>query len=132
MSANARTVAPVLLAVTALCVPCTIRCDGGQKAQKSIELPADHRMADLKPGPGVEKARANCVACHSTDYIVRQPGSDEKHWAQEVRKMIEVFGAPISERDAREIVQYLARAYGPAPSIPRPQPRGPAVRPVAK
>ncbi len=127
MSVNAGRVTPVLLAVAGL-----LTGSGGQQARKSIDLPADNRMGELKPGPSVEKAQANCVACHSTDYIVRQPASDQKHWEQEVRKMIEVFGAPISDADAREIVRYLASAYGPAPSIPRPQPGGPSARPVAK
>ena len=81
---------------------------------RSIELPPDNPMAELKAGPGVETARANCVACHSTDYIVRQPGSDAKRWEGEVKKMITVYGTPISEADAKAIVNYLAAAYGPA------------------
>jgi mono/diheme cytochrome c family protein len=79
---------------------------------RSIELPGDNPMAELKAGPGVEVVRANCIACHSTDYIVRQPGSDAKRWEGEVKKMIGVYGAPISEADARVIVQYLAATYG--------------------
>src|SRR2546427_671433 len=74
--------------------------------KKSITLPGDNALAELKPGPGVGVVRANCVACHSTDYIVRQPGSEAK-------KMISVFGAPISEADAKVIVDYLSSAYGP-------------------
>jgi mono/diheme cytochrome c family protein len=81
--------------------------------QKSIQLPPDNAMAELKRGRGVEVARANCVACHSTDYIVRQPGRDTKQWEAEVKKMITVFGAPISNEDAAVIVEYLASAYGP-------------------
>jgi len=82
-------------------------------SQKSIQLPGDNALAALKPGPGVEQVRANCVPCHSTDYIVRQPGSDTQHWGAEVKKMITVFGAPISDSDANAIVDYLSAAYGP-------------------
>ncbi len=39
--------------------------------------------------------------------------------------MIEVFGAPISEPDAREIVGYLASAYGPTPPFPALSPQAP-------
>jgi mono/diheme cytochrome c family protein len=81
---------------------------------RSIELPGDNAMAELKPGPGVEVVHANCIACHSTDYIVRQPHSDAKRWEGEVKKMTGVYGAPISEADAKVIVEYLAAAYGPA------------------
>src|SRR6266536_2707151 len=83
-------------------------------AQKTITLPDDNSMAQLKPGQGAEVAHANCVACHSTDYIVRQPGRDPQQWDAELKKMITVFGAPINESDAKVIVNYLATAYGPS------------------
>jgi sulfite dehydrogenase (cytochrome) subunit B len=71
-------------------------------------------MAQLKAGEGVETARANCIACHSTDYIVLQPGREATQWESEVQKMVTVFGAPVSQADAKAIVNYLASAYGPA------------------
>jgi mono/diheme cytochrome c family protein len=83
------------------------------KSEKSITLPDDNAMATLKSAPGVETATANCAICHSTDYIVRQPGSDAKHWEAEVKKMVTVFGAPISDEDVKTIVNYLSSAYGP-------------------
>lgn len=84
-------------------------------AVKTIELPDDNAMAKLKPGPGADTAELNCMGCHSTDYIVRQPGADAEHWQAEVAKMIKLFGASISDEDAKVIVNYLATAYGPAP-----------------
>ena len=90
---------------------------------RSIELPGDNAMAELKPGPGVAVVRANCVACHSTDYIVRQPRSDAKRWEGEVKKMINVYGAPINEADAKVIVDYLAAVYGPAKANPMKETR---------
>lgn len=92
---------------------------GTRGEEKSISLPDDHPTAKLKAGPGVETVRANCVACHSTDYIVRQPGGDAKKWGAEVKKMIETFGAPISDADAKVIVEYLTASYGP-PGEPLP------------
>ncbi|HLW78466.1 MAG TPA: cytochrome C [Terriglobia bacterium] len=89
-------------------------------ARKSIVLPPDHAMAELKAGAGVEAVRANCVACHSTDYIVRQPAMDAKQWESEVNKMIKVFGAPISPEDAKTIAAYLVSAYGSAPAAAPP------------
>ena len=91
---------------------------GGAPSEKSITLPPDNPVSELKPGPGVEKTRANCVACHSTDYIVRQPGRDAKQWEAEVKKMVTVFGAPINEGDAKVIVEYLATVYGPSSKAP--------------
>jgi len=80
---------------------------------KEIKLPPDDAAAELKPGPGVEAVRAQCAICHSTDYIVRQPGGDAKRWQAEVKKMVTVFGAPTSDADAKVIVEYLASRYGP-------------------
>ena len=42
---------------------------------KTIELPPDGTQ--LKPSslPGYEKAQANCVACHSAEYMLYQPAT---------------------------------------------------------
>lgn len=84
-------------------------------AAKTIHLPPDNAMANLKPGPGRAVVQANCALCHSADYIVRQQGGDAKHWEPEVRKMVTVFGAPVSGNDVKTIVDYLAAEYGGSP-----------------
>jgi sulfite dehydrogenase (cytochrome) subunit B len=81
-------------------------------ADKTITMPADHAYATLEPGRGAEVARQQCTPCHSTDYIVMQPRGAAKQWDGVVTKMIKVFGAPISEPDAKTIVEYLAIQYG--------------------
>ena len=81
-------------------------------ADRMIPMPADHAYATLKPGPGVEVTRQQCVSCHSTDYIVMQPRGDAKQWDGVVTKMIKVFGAPVNDQDAKTIVEYLATQYG--------------------
>ena len=78
----------------------------------SIRLPADNPDSALKPGLGVDIVGKNCGICHSTDYIVRQPHLDAKHWSDEVSKMIHVYGAPIMEPDAKSIADYLGKHYG--------------------
>ena len=82
--------------------------------QKTITFPPDHELATLKPGPGMEVARANCLLCHSTDYVVLQPKGDAKQWQAVVTKMIKVFGAPIAPENEKTIVDYLSAAYAPA------------------
>ena len=67
----------------------------------------------LTPGPGVEKVEANCAACHSLDYIqMNSPFLSSTQWDAEVKKMINVMGAPINEADAKTIVEYLSAKYG--------------------
>ena len=81
--------------------------------RKSITLPSDHAFATLKAGPGMEVTRANCLNCHSADYIILQPRGDAKQWQAVVTKMIKVFGAPIAPESEKTIVEYLSSAYGP-------------------
>jgi cytochrome c5 len=78
---------------------------------KKIVLPADHDYARLKAGPGSDVAQTKCQFCHSTDYIVMQPGGDAKLWDGVVTKMIKVFGAPLSDAEAKAITEYLAKHY---------------------
>ena len=82
--------------------------------EKRITLPPDHAYGGLAPAPGSDVAQTQCQFCHSTDYIVMQPRGDAKQWEGVVTKMIKVFGAPVSDADAKTITDYLARAYGPA------------------
>jgi sulfite dehydrogenase (cytochrome) subunit B len=77
-----------------------------------IVAAAEQRTA-LKEAPGRDKVEANCATCHSIDYIVaNSPFMNRQVWDAEVTKMIKAFGAPISDADAKEITEYLARNYG--------------------
>ena len=72
--------------------------------------------AQLKPLKGHEvglaSAQANCLSCHSVDYIAMQPPEKGKvFWDSEVTKMIKVYHAPIEEADAKAISSYLTDAY---------------------
>ena len=73
---------------------------------------ADEAKLVLKPGPGADTTGAYCSACHSVDYIMmNSPFHDPKMWDTEVNKMIKVFGAPIEDKDAKEIIEYLKANY---------------------
>ena len=84
-------------------------------AERTITLPPDDPSARLPDGPGAPETRNACGLCHSTDYIVMQPRGGAAQWQAVVTKMIKVFGAPITDEDAKAIVDYLATRYGPAP-----------------
>jgi len=77
-----------------------------------IVVAAEQRVV-LKEGPGRDKVEANCTQCHSLDYILgNSPFMTRQVWDAEVTKMIKVFGAPISDADAKEIAEYLTKNYG--------------------
>jgi len=74
---------------------------------------AQESQLRLRDGPGRQLVEANCVMCHSLDYIpMNSPFLDRKGWEASVNKMIKVMGAPIAEADAQKIVDYLAGHYG--------------------
>jgi mono/diheme cytochrome c family protein len=67
---------------------------------------------DKAHAAGYEAAQANCLTCHSVDYIaIQPPGKGRAFWQSEVTKMIKVYGAPISEADAKVVAAYLAEVY---------------------
>lgn len=84
---------------------------GQEGAVKSMTLPVVETR--LKEGEGIDKVMTNCNICHSVDYITMQPQFPNAKWSEIVHKMINVFGAPISEDDAQIIINYLADRYGP-------------------
>ena len=82
-------------------------------ALTAVSAAAQEKPVQLKPGPGLDKVEANCAACHSLDYIqMNSPFPNAALWDAEVAKMVNAFGAPIDEADAKAIADYLKRNYG--------------------
>jgi cytochrome c5 len=74
---------------------------------------AGEEQIKLKEGPGRETVQANCVMCHSLDYIpMNSPFMKRANWQASVDKMLKVMGAPIRQDDVPVIVDYLTRYYG--------------------
>jgi cytochrome c5 len=73
---------------------------------------ASEETVQLREAPGREVTTAFCATCHSLDYIeMNAEVFDRSGWEKSVRKMIDRFGAPIPEQDARTISDYLADNY---------------------
>jgi mono/diheme cytochrome c family protein len=74
---------------------------------------ADEAQVKLKDGEGRQLVEANCVMCHSLDYIqMNSVFLDHKGWEASVNKMIKAMGAPIRGEDVPAIVDYLTKNYG--------------------
>jgi cytochrome c5 len=81
----------------------------------SSPLCAGEASIRLKEGAGRDVTTARCVVCHSLDYITMvAPVMNRTAWEKSVRKMIDVFGAPVDEEDANRIVEYLGQYYSDA------------------
>ena len=68
----------------------------------------------LKSAPGVELVTAQCLLCHSADYISIQPRLTSAVWKAEVVKMQQKYGAPILTNNVDALVDYLTANYGKA------------------
>src|SRR5581483_9553377 len=75
-----------------------------------IELPPE--TASFKPVPGAEIANAQCLTCHSMEYVLTQPPLTRTYWASAVKKMREKFGAVIPEDQIEPLIKYLTENYG--------------------
>ncbi|MBN9690911.1 MAG: cytochrome c [Verrucomicrobia bacterium] len=67
----------------------------------------------LKNAPGLELIQANCVMCHSLDYVSMQPPLTRAQWTAGVDKMRVRFGAPLTTNQIPAIVDYLEANYAP-------------------
>lgn len=85
---------------------------GGGVTLKSLSVNLPESDREFPPGPGVEVAQANCAACHSAGMVLNQPALSRATWEAEVRKMVAVYKAPVSDEDARTIVAYLDHIKG--------------------
>jgi hypothetical protein len=75
-----------------------------------IDLPDSDTM--FPAGPGSDASNNNCLACHSADMVLNQPGLSKQAWAAEVNKMINTYKAPIAPEDVGPIVEYLTARKG--------------------
>ncbi|HEY4404853.1 MAG TPA: cytochrome c [Xanthobacteraceae bacterium] len=74
---------------------------------------AQERPIQLKQAPGLDKVEGNCSGCHSLDYVpMNSAFLNAAGWDAEVAKMINAFGAPIDQADAKIIADYLKSNYG--------------------
>jgi hypothetical protein len=81
----------------------------------SYDLPEE--TASLRPGPGVEVARNNCMSCHSADDIALQPPNKGGAFREaELNKMIKTYKAPIDEADVKTITEALAKTSWTSPA----------------
>ena len=86
-------------------------------AAEKFSLPPE--TATFKNGPGVEIALAQCVLCHSADYVSTQPRLARASWKASVQKMRDKYGAPLPENQVEPLTDYLVRTYG-TNSTPKP------------
>ena len=98
---------PTVFAAFALCVV-------AWNVAKAAEWRLPPETEKFRPGRGAELAIANCLLCHSADYVSTQPRLSRTTWKATVEKMRVKYGATIATNKIDEIVDYLAGTYGTA------------------
>lgn len=73
-------------------------------------LPAEKPV--FKTMPGADLVQANCLVCHSSEYITTQPPLTRDQWKASVTKMQQKYGAPLPPENMDAVLDYLAKAYG--------------------
>lgn len=77
---------------------------------------ADEDAIQLRDGSWRDLVAARCAICHSLDYLPgNAPVLDRAGWQKVIQKMRERFGAPITDEESQEILDYLTASYASKP-----------------
>lgn len=69
-------------------------------------------ITELKDAPGRDLTVGFCIVCHSVEYIPSNaPAMNRAAWQKTMQKMRERFGAPITDAEAQQILDYLDANY---------------------
>ena len=82
-------------------------------AAEKFALPPE--TATFKFGPGAEIAIAQCLLCHSADYVSTQPRLSRAAWKANLEKMRDKYGAPLPADKIQPLLDYLVTNYGTEP-----------------
>jgi sulfite dehydrogenase (cytochrome) subunit B len=73
-------------------------------------------LTQLAEGKGRDLTVGRCIICHTLEYIPSNAAAmNRAGWEKSVQKMRDRFGAPITDDEARQIVDYLASNYAGKP-----------------
>jgi cytochrome c5 len=74
--------------------------------------PAAAEVTALRDGEGRDLTVGRCIICHSVEYIpANAPAMDRAAWQKTIQKMKDRFGAPITDEEAKQILDYLSANY---------------------
>jgi sulfite dehydrogenase (cytochrome) subunit B len=96
--------------VSASLVPAAVAMADTHRPSQTQEL------TQLAEGAGRDLAVGRCIICHSLEYIPSNaPAMNRAGWDKTIKKMRDRFGAPITDEEAGQILDYLATNYSGKP-----------------
>ncbi|MDN7526357.1 c-type cytochrome [Burkholderia orbicola] len=78
----------------------------------SVDVTLPVSAERFPPGRGSDIANAQCLICHSTGMVTRQPPLTEKEWATISNKMRLSYGAPLPADQVDSLAKYLYSING--------------------
>jgi sulfite dehydrogenase (cytochrome) subunit B len=114
MPPRARHSAAVLTAVAAAVAAAVGAATLSAAPRAASEAPrtAAAEVTTLRDGQGRDLTVGRCIICHSVEYIpANAPAMDRAAWQKTIQKMKDRFGAPITDEEAKQILDYLAANY---------------------
>lgn len=85
--------------------PFLLLIGAAQPRNAAIALPDD--TGAFPKRAGVEEITGNCTGCHSPSMILTQPHLTTAEWQGEIKKMKDVYKAPVNPADEPAILSYL-------------------------
>ncbi|WP_261314131.1 c-type cytochrome [Burkholderia multivorans] len=91
--------------------------DWQRHPERAVKIPSVDETLPVSaerfpPGQGSEIANAQCLICHSTGMVTRQPPLTEKEWATISNKMRLSYGAPLPVEQVDALAKYLYSING--------------------
>jgi hypothetical protein len=96
---------PTASAIGAAAPPTQVSEGGITLTSVSLDVPEDD--SQFPAGPHVDAVNSVCAACHSPSMVLTQPRLTEDQWKATVEKMRDSYKAPVSDKDAPMIIDYL-------------------------
>ena len=82
----------------------------GSNSAESVAGPLQE--GELPPGPNFALYKSSCLTCHTSSYVIQAPKSPRSYWEEEVKKMVDLYDAPIKAPEQKKIVDYLMSVRG--------------------
>jgi hypothetical protein len=84
----------------------------GSAPRAAADTAATPEVTELREGQGRDLTVGLCMICHSLDYIpANAPAMNRAGWQKTIQKMKDRFGAPITDEEAKQVLDYLSANY---------------------
>jgi cytochrome c551/c552 len=85
---------------------------GSSLFAKVVKIVLPPETGTFKVAAGSDLANAQCLTCHSVEYVTMQPPKPLDFWTGEVKKMRDKYGAQFPAEYTPELANYLVANYG--------------------